>query len=83
MNMNSAMATIRRQHQNEALQKEADRILASFCTNPNVRHRATTRVARILILNGPYVIWGRYRDIKSKSLGAGICELYTTEMDNE
>ena len=80
MNMNSAMATIRRQHQHEAIQSEAKRILESFAANPELKHRATIKVARSLILNGPYVMQGRYRDIKSKSLGAGVYELYTTEV---
>jgi len=70
----------RQQQQNKTLQKEANRILVSFCTNPNVRHRATIKVTKILLLNGPYAMQGVYRDIRSKSLGAGVCELYTAEV---
>uniref|UniRef100_A0A6H2A363 Uncharacterized protein n=1 Tax=viral metagenome TaxID=1070528 RepID=A0A6H2A363_9ZZZZ len=80
MNMNSAMATIRRKHKYEALQKEVERIRESFAAKPELKHRATIKVTRILILNGPYVMQGRYRDINAKSMGAGVYELYTTEV---
>ena len=80
MSLGSGMSIIKRQKQYESLQKEADRILADFTVNPERKHRATIKVARRLILNGPYVIQGRYRDIKSKSIGAGVYELRTVEV---
>ena len=61
-------------------QNEANRILADFTANPTRKHRATFSVARILLLNGPYVIQGMYRDIKAHSLGAGVYELRTVEL---
>lgn len=65
--------------QNKMLQAEVDRILAYFAANPEVKHRAILQVARRLILNGPYVMQGQYRDIKAKSLGAGVYELRTVK----
>ena len=44
------------------------------------KHRDTIKVTKILLLNGPYAMQGVYRDIRSKSLGAGVCELYTAEV---
>lgn len=73
--MMTGLAASRAYAQAQAHKKEVDRIIASFASNPNKSHRATTKVTQRILLNGPYLLNGRYWEIKSKSLGAGVYKL--------
>lgn len=61
--------------QYELLKRKRDRIVNTFASNPNVKQRTTTKVVKMVILDAPYLINGRFWDIKAKSLGAGVYEL--------
>lgn len=67
--------------QYELLRKEADRIVNAFASYPNSRQRAVTKVTKLVLLGAPYMLRGRLRDIKSKSLGAGVYELSLKEVE--
>lgn len=57
------------------LQKEKERIISAFASYPSSKQRAVTKVTRLVLLNAPYLINGRYHEVKTKSLGAGVYEL--------
>jgi len=57
------------------LNKERERIMNSFAADPQSKHRAVTKVTKLILLNGPYLLNGRYWEVKAKSLGAGVYEL--------
>lgn len=67
--------------QYEILKKQKEMIVNIFASNPNAKERVTIKVARMVILNAPYLLNGRLMDIKSKSLGAGVYELSLKEVD--
>ena len=79
--MKSGIAAVRAHAKAEAIRKEADRIVNAFASMPTSKHRATQKVVRRILLNGPYMLNGRMREIKVKSLGAGIYELSLKEME--
>ena len=73
--MRSAMAAIRANAQNKQIVNESKRIMDSFASMPNSKHRAVTKVVKRILLNGPYFLNGHMWEVKSKSLGAGVYEL--------
>ena len=73
--MQSAMAVVRANARFRQIIKESDRIISAFAFQPNSKHRATTKVLRRILLNGPYLLNGEMWEVKSKSLGAGVYEL--------
>lgn len=64
------------------IKKEKERIINSFATNPAAKHRAVTKVVKTILLNGPYLLNGRYWEVKAKSLGAGVYELSLERKDS-
>jgi hypothetical protein len=73
--MRSGMAAIKANALHEQITKEYTRILSRFASNPASKHRATTKVVKTILLNGPYLLAGRYWEVKAKPLGAGVYEL--------
>lgn len=69
------MSAVRAHAMQNFINKEKERIISSFASNPNIKHRATIKITRRILLNGPYLLNGKYWDIVSKSLGAGVYEL--------
>ena len=54
---------------------EKNRIISNLASNPSTKCRAVTKVTKSILLNGPYLLNGRYFDVKAKSLGVGVYEL--------
>lgn len=73
--MRSSMALIRANALAEQVRQESERIINSFASNPNTKHRAVTKVVKRILLNGPYFLNGIMWEVKSKALGAGVHEL--------
>ncbi len=76
----SAMAAVRANARNRQITKEKERIIEEFAASPNSNTRAVTKVTKRILLNGPYLLKGRYWDVKAKSLGAGVYELSLVEL---
>ena len=68
-------AAVKAHHQQVQLIKIREGIINKFASNPSVKCRAVTKVTKSILLNGPYLLNGRYFDVKAKSLGAGVYEL--------
>lgn len=64
---------------NRFIKNESKRIIESFAANPTSKHRAITKVVKRLLLDGPYLLNGRYWEVKAKSLGAGVYKLTLEE----
>ena len=64
------------------IKREKERIINSFAANPTTKHRAVTKVVKTILLNGPYLLNGRYWEVKAKSLGAGVYELSLERKDS-
>ena len=75
--MRSAMAAVRASAMNKQIRREKDRIIEAFALNPRSKHRAITKVTKLILLNGPYFLNGEFWEIKARSLGAGVYELST------
>ncbi len=75
MTMQSAMATARANARYRQIVHEKERIISLFASNPDTRCRAVTKVVKMILLNGPYLLNGRMWEVKSRSLGAGVYEL--------
>ena len=73
--MKSGMAAIKAGAINKQIKAEKERIVNAFASNPSSKHRAVTKVTKLILLNGPYLLNGRYWEVKAKSLGAGVYEL--------
>ena len=73
--MKSAMATVRANTIQRLMYQEKEKILNAFALDSSIKRRAITRVAKLILLNGPYLFGGQCWEIKSKSLGAGVHEL--------
>lgn len=73
--MKSAMAAIRSNALSKQIMKESERIISLFASNSNAKARATTKVVKRILLNGPYLFNETMWEVKSKSLGAGVYEL--------
>ena len=71
----STSSVVRAHSMRAFITKEKERILDSFASNPSIKHRATIKVARRILLDAPYLLSGRYWEVKSKSMGAGVYEL--------
>ena len=56
------------------IDREKERIVDVLITCPYARLRCVSAVAKRIILNGPYA--GGKVDIKARSLGAGVFEMY-------
>ena len=82
MNITSAMAAARANARHRQIVKEKERIISAFASDPHTKHRATVKVVKMILLNGPYLLQGRLREIEAKSLGAGVYEL-STKIVNE
>ena len=76
------IAAVKAQHQQVQLIKIREGIINKFASNPSIKCRAVTKVTKSILLNGPYLLNGRYFDVKAKSLGAGVYEL-SLELVNE
>ena len=74
--MNSGMAAVRAEFKRKAIINEANRIIDRFASDSNSKSRAVTKVVRRIMLDGPYLLNGRMWDVKAKSLGAGVHELW-------
>jgi len=83
MGTRSAMASVRKHALNNRILKEKERIINSFASFPSVKHRATIKVTRQILLNGPYLLNGKSWEVKSKSLGAGVYELSLKRQEGE
>ena len=77
-----SMAVVRANTKHRQIVEAKERIINAFASNPHTKHRATTKVVKIILLNGPYMFQGRFREVKARSLGAGVYEL-STEIKNE
>lgn len=75
MRMSSVMATIMAKRRHEAFQTEVQRLQASM-GNLGGRCRTTVKVARALLLSSPYLWNGRSLNVKSKSVGCGVYEVW-------
>ena len=73
--MKSAMGSVRNHAIAEQIKRERKKIIDGFANSPTNKYRAVTKVARAILLNGPYSLNGRMWEVKSKSLGAGVYEL--------
>jgi len=73
--MQSGMAIVKAHAQQTQITKEYTRIINAFASNPDSKHRATTKIVKTILLNGPYLLNGRFWDVKARSLGAGVYEL--------
>ena len=73
--MRSAMAAAKANARHRQLIKEKDRIISAFASDTRSKHRAVTKITKLILLNGPYLISGKYWEVKAKSLGAGVYEL--------
>jgi len=73
--MRGAMAAIRKNAERTGIYKEKERIINLFAAMPYSKHRAITKVAKVILLNGPYLLNGEMWEVKAKSLGAGVYEL--------
>ena len=80
MNTRSAFAVIRRSHENASIDREVKRIIDRLFDLPINRQRAITKVARrFLIQNNTLMIRGILYSTHSKSIGAGVHEIYLKE----
>ena len=57
------------------VQREKERIIDVFASQPICKQRAVARVAKSILLNAPYLINDKLWDVKAKSLGVGVYEL--------
>lgn len=73
--MRSAMTAIRMAARNNQIRAEKERIINAFALNLSSKHRAVTKVTKRILLDGPYLLNGKYWEVKAKSLGAGVYEL--------
>jgi hypothetical protein len=73
--MISGMAIVRANTKQRQLIAARDNIITTFAGNPHTKYRTTFKVAKAVILGAPYIFRGRLRDVKAKSLGAGVYEL--------
>lgn len=73
--MSSGMAAIKAFSLHKSIIKEKDRILNNFAACPSASYNAVTKVTKMILLNSPYLLNGRYFNVKAKSLGAGVYEL--------
>ena len=73
--MRSGKKEIRGEEKHRQVQKKKERIINAFASIPEAKHGAVTKVVRQVLLNGPYLLRGRFWEVKSKSLGAGVYEL--------
>lgn len=73
--MRSEMAAVKTSAINKYVHAEKERIINAFASSPLSKHRAITKVTKLILLNGPYLLNGRYWEVKAKSLGAGVYEL--------
>ncbi len=80
--MQSAMAAIRASAKHKQIVKEKERIINLFASNPNTKCRAVTKVVKIVLLNGPYLLNGELWEVKSRLLGAGVYELTLKEIQD-
>ncbi len=70
-----SLAAARALSLHKSIVKEKNRILNKFAASPSIKQRAVTKVAKRILLNSPYLLDGKYFDVKAKSLGAGVYEL--------
>ena len=56
--------------------KEKERIINNFAASPTMKCRAVTKVTKLILLNSPYLLSGKYFEVKAKSIGAGVYELW-------
>lgn len=75
----AARAHALRQHIN----REKERIINLFASSPYAKPRATTKVVKSILLDGPYLLNGRMWEVKTKSLGAGVYELSIERLNKE
>lgn len=73
--MRSGMAAFKAEVRRKQLWEEKERIINQFASVPAIKCRAVTKVTKMILLNGPYLLNGRYWEVKAKSLGAGVYEL--------
>ena len=73
--MATGIAAIRIIAQHKQVVKEKERIINAFASAPAIKCRAVTKVTKMILLDGPYLLNGRYWEVKAKSLGAGVYEL--------
>jgi hypothetical protein len=73
--MRSGMATAKALLLHKSIIKENDRILNGFAASPSAKYKAATKVTKMILLNSPYLLHGKYFNVKAKSLGAGVYEL--------
>ena len=77
MNTTSAFASIRRHRLNEQIDKGVERVISQFYSSPETKQRAVTKVARrLLIQHDLLLIGGKSFTTHSKSIGAGVHEIY-------
>lgn len=62
--------------------QEQRKIIATLGSPPYAKCRAVTAVARIVLLNAPYLYAGEYFNVKGRYLGAGVYELSRIGLDD-
>ena len=73
--MKAGVSAVRANAQQEQIRQESARIISNFASMPTCRRRASNKVTKRILINGPYLLNGGMWDVKAKSLGAGIYEL--------
>lgn len=76
------MAAVKANAQYRQILAEKNRIINAFASFSSSKHRATTKVVKRVLLDGPYLLHGKFWEVKAKSLGAGVYEL-SMELKNE
>ena len=64
----------------DMLKREQNRIVQNLGTVPTYTIRVATKLAKVLLMGGPYIVNGRTFDVKAKNLGAGVHEISRKEI---
>ena len=74
--MRSGIAAAKAHALRNQIIREKERILNVFASDSTAKCRAVTKVAKTILLNSPYLLQDRYFEVKAKSVGAGVYELW-------
>ncbi len=74
--MQSGIAAAKAHALRNQITRERERILNVFASDPTAKCRAVTKVTKTILLNAPYLFQGKLFEVKAKSLGAGVYELW-------
>ena len=66
----------------ELLYNAREKFINDWGNTPGTKKRCTTKLLKTLLLNGPYLLNGRLNEVKKKSLGVGVYEVWLEEVNN-